>query len=789
MKPPGRQARLDALERRITGPKRVALFGHRAVGKTTLLAMFYREAAAGRVPEVRLAAADAATAEYLADKVASLESGSPPPATLAETELHLRMYHDRAKMPLIVKDYQGEDVALNADDAPIRAFFADCDAVFLCLDADPNADDPDDPAPGAVERLRRQQEIEALLERYLDASADATTARPVALLLTKYDRVLECGGPPPSEVEALAEDLYGMTRHALARHVPRSAIFAVSAYGPGSHHGQVPSELHPMGLDAPLTWLAIQLEAIDRDELEWLWDLAPDDTRRLERCLAAYAQRYPRSERLEFYEESLRQFRSRRRRRRALAALTVFAVGMLSAWVYDAVGFARASAYERTGDRPATAIARRWADFRRWHPFHGFTAPSQARVAEARARHWALESTAETVAAGTAPSAPEVASTLDRIKREDPRLADRVREVEAAQSRARHDEQWLSLEKSAAAPSTAAAPEARLAALRAFLEAFPESVHKPEASTEIARLETEIDARRSQSERQALDSIRREFALPDPDLAAVIESTRSFLSEHPASALRSEAEELLKQATHRVDEAGIQSARNFSRNYPTNFATRRRKYEEYLEAHPQGGAFVREALDALAQIDRDRDTYTYRKAFDHARTYPADIPVIARLLQSYLDTVPDGRFVPAAKQYLEWWARIQSPQDYRVTLLRGRVEPSVGKYFSGGGPDLAVKLWVGGIEYGPSSIAPNSYDPIWNHTFAKPVRWKYGDPVSIRILDHDWSSGGTGIYRINSPKGDPLAMKLLSGTVRPASGGRTELEFRSDFKIPPLPTP
>jgi hypothetical protein len=789
MKPAGRQARLDALERRITGPKRVALFGHRAVGKTTLLAMFYREAAAGRVPEVRLAAADTATAEYLADKVSSLESGTPPPATLAETELHLRMYHDRAKMPLIVKDYQGEDVARNADDAPIRAFFADCDAVFLCLDADPNADDPDDPASGPAERLKRQQEIEALLERYLDVSVDATTSRPVALLLTKYDRVLELGGPPPSEVEDLAESLYGMTRHALARHVPRSAIFAVSAYGPGDHHGRPPSELHPMGLDAPLTWLAIQLEAIDRDELEWLWDLAPDDTRRLERCLAAYAQRYPRSERLEFYEESLRRFRTRRLRRRGLAALAGVVAILVGLVLYDAVGFARASAFERSGDRPATAIARRWAEFRRWHPLHGLTAPGQARVAEARARKWALEATAETVAAGIAPSAPEVASTLDRIKREDPRLADRVREVEAAQAQARHDEQWQALQKAGSADSAVAAPEARLAALRSFLEAFPDSSHKADVSAEMARLQAEIDTRRSQSERQALDSIQRELALPDPDLAVTIESARAFLDQHPNSALRPEAEALLNQAIRRVDEAGIQAARNFSRNYPTNFATRRRKYEEYLEAHPQGGAFVREALDALARIDRDRDTYTYRKAFDHARTYPADIPVIARLLQTYLDTVPDGRFAPAARQYVEWWGRIQTPQDYRVTLLRGRVETTTGKYFSGGGPNLAVKIWVGGIEYGPSSIAPNTFDPVWNHTFARPVRWKYGDPVSIRILDYDWSSSGTGVFRINSPKGDPLAMKLLSGTVRPSGGGRTELEFRSDFKVPPLPAP
>ena len=68
---------LDDLEARLTRPLKVALFGHRNVGKTTLLAMFYRQASSGQVPGLRLAAADARTAEYLAEKIAQIESGQP----------------------------------------------------------------------------------------------------------------------------------------------------------------------------------------------------------------------------------------------------------------------------------------------------------------------------------------------------------------------------------------------------------------------------------------------------------------------------------------------------------------------------------------------------------------------------------------------------------------------------------------------------------------------------------------------------------------------------------------
>src|SRR5829696_8940347 len=109
-----RKPDLDALERRLVQPKRIALFGHRAVGKTTLLAMFYREASTGRVPGVRLAAIDPTSAEYLAEKIAQIEAGEPPAGTLVETELKLRLYHDHgaARFDLIVKDYQGEHVTL-----------------------------------------------------------------------------------------------------------------------------------------------------------------------------------------------------------------------------------------------------------------------------------------------------------------------------------------------------------------------------------------------------------------------------------------------------------------------------------------------------------------------------------------------------------------------------------------------------------------------------------------------------------------------------------------------------
>src|SRR5690348_9576300 len=167
-----------SLAERLCRPQRIGVFGHRGVGKTTLLTMLYREAVGGRLPELRLAAADARTANYLSDKIIPLEAGQALPGTLAETDLRFHLYHDGTRLDLLFKDYQGEHVELGRCE-PIRDFLRDCDAVWLCLDAGGLAD--------PAERLRREQEVEQVVEDYLSAEGVAALHRPMALAVTKAD--------------------------------------------------------------------------------------------------------------------------------------------------------------------------------------------------------------------------------------------------------------------------------------------------------------------------------------------------------------------------------------------------------------------------------------------------------------------------------------------------------------------------------------------------------------------------------------------------------------------------
>ena len=770
-----RKAHLDALETRLTGPKRIALFGHRAVGKTTLLAMFYRQASTGQVPGLRLAAVDPPSAEYLAEKIAQIESGEPPAGTLAETELKLRLYHGPARFDLIFKDYQGEDVTLGTDQ-PIQAFFADCDAVLLCLDPEGSTH--------PSERRRRQQEVENLLERYIERSNDGTTGRPVALLLTKFDRVLARGeaGQGPDAVERLVEARYGMTRHTLARHVPHGAMFAVSAYGRGAVDGRPPAELHPLGLEGPLGWLADQLEEGDREQLEWLWDLAPDDLTRLSRCVQAFERRYPRSDRAADFRRRLSDGRRKNLRKRLVRS--ALALGLLAGGLagYDYLGYRDAAQFAQ-GDNPAPAVASRWDDLLKWHPTFRYFWPGDAKLAQAARDEWTVKATASQVRVGTAE--PDAAERLAPLKERSPTLAIQIRDVEKDQADRKQEARWLEVKSEAAAGADE--PDASLQAVKRFLREFPDSPHRPEADALLGSLRGRVDSRVAGRERQMLDDLVRASRLPSANYPDLIEQARQFLVEHPESRFRPEADRLLDDLVKTLDDRDIEKAREFSRRSPTDFARRIDRYGEYLKAHANGGRSISEAIEARDKVARDWDTDTYRRAYDHLVAHPDDVAEVARQLRDYLAQHPEGRRVAEARRYLQWWDKVSVANEYKVTLRRGIFATKLGSTF-GGAPDLSVVVEVAGVSHGPSPVIRNNYQPIWDYTFPRPIRWKLGDPVTIKVLDNGYWSNSTPVT-LGSKPGDPLALRMLSQTIKPTKGGTTTLVFASDFKIPELPKP
>jgi GTPase SAR1 family protein len=770
-----RQTVLDHLEEQIISAKRVALFGHRAVGKSTLLAMFYREASHGRVPGLRLAAADPATADYLGDRIAQLESGEPLAGTLADVPLRLRLYRDQSRIDLVLYDYQGEDVELGSH-APIHEFFAECDAILLCLDGEATT--------RAADRRRRQLEIEQLIEGWVESTPEARCERPLALVVTKYDRVLARNGPPPDEVDELVEDRFGMTTHAMKRHLPRTRSFAVSAFGVDAESdGKPPLSLRPLGLDKPLQWLAAQLEELDLERWHWMADLAPGEIRRLRRCFNILERRYHGSPQIAAARQRLARLSRQSFGKTLLKTAFVAGLGMASLAGYDAYGYHAARQFERSGAAPA-ALERSWSSLLRWHPTLSWFWPAQARSAQRQLAQWQLAA-AETRLVATGRPDPRVDQIIQTIQEEQPELANNLKRVSDARQQAQHDAQWRALRVGDLAAITDL--DAHLAQTRQFLRDFPDSPHITDAVQLVHGLEAKIAARQSRAERDQVDALIRAVNLPHAELQDLLDRARQFLDQHPESQYTGEVAELVEDLARRIDEADIEKARSFLREQPTNFLVQRQKYQAYLKTHSTGGRFVTEALAAIDQIDSKREIHLYRQAFEHAKAHPDDVSAVAERLRVYVDSYPSGKFASPAHAYLSWWESISSPREYSVTLRRAEVDPNITKPLAGSGPNLSVELWVAGVKYGPSPIVPDSHQPIWNYTFPTPIRWRYGDPVIIRILDNDW--GASYLQTFHNQPDDKLALRLLTGTVRSARGGPNSVIFTSDFQIPVLPAP
>jgi hypothetical protein len=720
-----------ALAERLCRPQRIGVFGHRGVGKTTLLTMLYREAAGGRLPDLRLAAADARTADYLSDKVLQLEAGRALPGTLGETELRFHLYHAGARLDLLFKDYQGEHVALGRQE-PIRDFLRDCDAVWLCLDLD---------MVGSEAVLRAEQEVEQVVEDYLATEAEGVPPRPMALVLTKADLIWAGGEVPPAGRDALIERRFAMTRHTLALHCPQHALFAVSSLGaplPAIEEGAAPPPFtpRPAGLGGPLAWLAQTLQAQAQARLERLWQIAPAQSALLERSVASFARQYPDNPATAIFRRRLRELRRRRLGRRALVTAVTVAALLLGLRGYDAYGEQQAVRFAAAHEDDPIAVRRQWESFQVWHP----------------TRHLFRSGAAD----------------AERT---------RVQELDARVRARDYADRLADLRRRAADPD--ADPEGVWHLLQAFHADYPD--HDVDSDWQQFRqaLKERRDAERERRARAALEDLdRRERK---EDLGALIEQAGRLLLEHAGTPQESEIRRRHAAYLARLDEHDLEAARAYSAAHPLNFHTRREHYQRYLDRHPDG-PLAHEAVEAIKAIDADWDRHDFRAVRDHFQGHPGDVQQLQVLCRSYLAAHPQGRFRDSATELLRWTERVTAPGEYRVTLRCGGFDPALS-FWASRDTSLSVEIEVGGVIYGPSNIVAHRFDPDWNYEFPRRVRWKMGDRVIIRVTDHAyWRK--RAVCSFASDEEDPLAMRMLSGETR---SGKNSITFESDFAMPVLP--
>jgi hypothetical protein len=713
-------ASVKILADRLCRPQRIGVFGHRGVGKTTLMTLLYREAVTGRLPGLRLAAADARTATYLSDKICQLESRQPLPGTLAETDLRFHLYRSGTRLEVLVKDYQGEHVELGRVES-IRDFLRDCDAVWLCLEA------------GLVQASgplwHRQQEIEQVVEDYLATEPLRGLHRPMALVVTKADRL----GPPRNDVDGLARRHFGMSRHALDSHCPRNALFAVSCLT-DAIPGVV--AIAPTNLAEPLGWLATSLQAQDAARLDWLWTNAAADLVVLARCVACFARRYPDAPETATFRHRLRQARRQRWRRRGLASAAAAACLTFSLWSYDAFGHYQAARFDTAHAAAPAAAAERWRSYQMWHPTRHVMRVSSVEAEEIRLL--------------------ELSRAARRLEREA-KLAD-LRD-KAADADADPRQLWRQY--------------------LAFHDEYPEAY----VAGELEGVRSTIAARRgedlSRRAQRAYDDLLGVESRTS-DLPALAEQADRFLNEFAGAPQESDVRRRRDGYLGRMDERVIEVARAYSAKNPLNFQTRREHYQRYLDKYPTGAA-AEEATTALRAISREWDKHDFRTVRDHFQTKPGEIPELVARCRAYLAVHPQGQFIAAATELLRWSERVTAPGEYKVTLRNGQFERKIARLLSRG-PDLSVEIEVAGVKHGPSSFYKNRYEPVWDYDYPRRIRWKLGDAVTIRVIDNDWRK--RVVIELRSADGDPLALRMLTGEIW---SGNNCLTFESDFHMPVLP--
>jgi hypothetical protein len=231
----------------------------------------------------------------------------------------------------------------------------------------------------------------------------------------------------------------------------------------------------------------------------------------------------------------------------------------------------------------------------------------------------------------------------------------------------------------------------------------------------------------------------------------------------------------------RAEEKEIELASAVAANDPQDFLARLRPYQDYLDRHPSG-FFVAEARRAIETISQEWDKSDFRRVRDHYVRTPGEIAGLKLRCQSYMAKHPDGFYRSYAGDLLRWAERVSVPGEYRVTLQSGIIERRLARWFSRG-PDVSVELEVAGVRHGPSNIVVNSYSPQWDYEFPRRVRWQLGDPIRVRVTDHDYWD--RVIIDVVSSDGDPLALALLNGEL---AVGKSSLTFTTDFAIPVLPT-
>jgi hypothetical protein len=281
----------------------------------------------------------------------------------------------------------------------------------------------------------------------------------------------------------------------------------------------------------------------------------------------------------------------------------------------------------------------------------------------------------------------------------------------------------------------------------------------------------------------AIEALRRAKVKDGADFRSLMDAAEQFIEQYPRSPLAGDAKRLFEEFARAWDYQDYQSAREFWRSNPENFAAQVARFQSYIDNHVAAGSYLSDARSAISRIRAEWADHEYRQIHEFATRYPSDLAAVATRARRFLDEHPASRYRAAAEEFLARYEVAATPREYRVRVKSGSFAHTIGRTMSSG-PDLAVEIEVAGVRVGRTPIVADSFDPVWNYEFPQSIRWRLGDSVRIRVIEFDYSN--RTVLKIEPPADDPLAMRYLTGTIK-AEGH--QLVFESDFHPPTLPAP
>ncbi|MFW6118702.1 MAG: TRAFAC clade GTPase domain-containing protein [Planctomycetota bacterium] len=237
----------------------VGIHGARNTGKTCYLACLYGRQA---VEDAALTFEDAQSIEGLKAAWETLQNGDVPDATAltVPTDIRMNLHSEGNRWKLLTHDYAGalvqrSDSGETQLEREVKDWLLASDAVLVFVGVDTWLSEDDSDA------RERQAELDLFLNGLIEMSAEQNTvARPLALVLTKWDMVGSISDDPAAEQERarefLEERATSETMAGVMEQVgDRFNVFPVSSFGRHRRGNLPPADgPEPFNLHAPLVW-------------------------------------------------------------------------------------------------------------------------------------------------------------------------------------------------------------------------------------------------------------------------------------------------------------------------------------------------------------------------------------------------------------------------------------------------------------------------------------------------------------------------------------------------------